>query len=347
MLIVASVQAQSGNFRVLPQDGNGPATMNADVGAAPRAYPAGLLSVPSGYPYYPNYLGPAGGYLSGASDVIGSQGQFLIDLEQRKLLGEDVKRSKLDTRRKTLDEYLYERANTPTTEDERERLRIESIRRSRNDPPPHEIWSGRALNELLLAIQQMQIQNGPGRTVLLNPDVVSRINVTSGNGTGQTGLLREGGKLKWPMVLKKPIFAEERKKLDELMPQAVQEAQSGSINDDVVQGMKDAVAGLDERVKRSIEEITATEYSQAKRFIRELSSTVKALQDPNVANYLGGKWVARANTVADLVDQMTRQGLKFAPAVTGEEAAYTALHTAMVAYYVPPNPSRPWDPAAK
>ena len=46
-----------------------------------------------------------------------------------------------------------------------------------------------------------------------------------------------------------------------------------------------------------------------------------------------------------MTQQMTRQGLRFAPAVPGDESAYTALHSAMVEYVAPPD--RSWDPLAK
>ena len=38
------------------------------------------------------------------------------------------------------------------------------------------------------------------------------------------------------------------------------------------------------------------------------------------------------NTVAELVANMTGQGLRFAPAASGDEPSYTALHRAMVTY---------------
>ena len=37
-------------------------------------------------------------------------------------------------------------------------------------------------------------------------------------------------------------------------------------------------------------------------------------------------------TVADLVGYMTSNGLKFAPAVSGDEAAYASLYSALAAY---------------
>jgi hypothetical protein len=42
--------------------------------------------------------------------------------------------------------------------------------------------------------------------------------------------------------------------------------------------------------------------------------------------------------VGELVQQMTSQGLRFAPSVTGGEPAYTALHQALVTYTLSMNP---------
>jgi hypothetical protein len=348
-------RAQSDNFRVVQQAPDVGSTMTGNVVGPPRGYQAGVLSMPvptpsypPGFPgWYPSWLGPAGGYLSGASDVISSQGQFIQDVQQRNLMEQQVKQAKMDTRRRALDEYLWERQVLPTQEDERERVRMEQLRRSRNDPPPSEIWSGLALNNLLLAIQQMQVKNGPGPTVLINQAILPRINVTSGTTTGQAGLLRDGGRLRWPLVLNRPVFAADRQRMDELMDQAVQQARSGSTDADTLQGMIDTVNSLSAAIRAHIDDFTATDYSRAKVFLREIRSTIRALQDPNVANYLTGKWVACGNTVAELVDGMTRQGLRFAPALRGDEPAYTALHRDMVAYFVWPDNSPTWDPVAK
>jgi len=57
-----------------------------------------------------------------------------------------------------------------------------------------------------------------------------------------------------------------------------------------------------------------------------------ALQDPNVAHFFDRKYEARGKTVGDLVDYMSKNGLRFAPAVPGDEAAYRALQTFLAAY---------------
>src|SRR5262249_9748759 len=144
-----------------------------------------------------------------------------------KLTKEEAKQAQLKTRRQSFDEWLYERAHRPTSEDERERLLQEKIRRSRNDPPPGEIWSGKALNDLMVGIRRMQAQRIPGPTVPLHPDRLKQITVTAGatgTGTGSIGLLREGGKLYWPLTLKRPAYEEERRKVDQLAAQAYRQA---------------------------------------------------------------------------------------------------------------------------
>jgi hypothetical protein len=80
-------------------------------------------------------------------------------------------------------------------------------------------------------------------------------------------------------------------------------------------------------------EMPPLEYSESKRYLNQLGEAVKALQDPNVRNYLNGKYAAKGKTVAELVENLTRvQGLEFAPATPGDEAAYRALYQAMHAY---------------
>ena len=86
-------------------------------------------------------------------------------------------------------------------------------------------------------------------------------------------------------------------------------------------------------------------YGADRRFLNELNDTITILQDPNVAKYVNQTWSAKGSTVADLTREMTRQGLKFAQATTGDQAAYVALHSGMVAYYAVPD--KPWDPQAK
>jgi hypothetical protein len=91
--------------------------------------------------------------------------------------------------------------------------------------------------------------------------------------------------------------------------------------------------GLQDALLREISEMAPPDYIESKRFLNNLSEAVKALSDPNIQNYLTGKYAAKGRNVAELVDNMTKvQGLQFAPASPGDEAAYRALYRALQTY---------------
>jgi hypothetical protein len=308
----------------------------SSVTPTPYAPAVGYQQPPPYAPYYPPSAygyGSAGGGLTGLANVYNSQGQYQIQYQQSQLMKQQVDQAKLDTRRKSLDEWNYEQANTPTLEDNREKARQMNIRRSRKDPPPTEIWNGKALNDLLGAIQQEQSRYGvQGPMVPLSPALLQNINLSAGTFVGSIGLLRDGGKLEWPFALRNSVFDKNRKNLDELCPKAWQEAGAGAVTFNTVTAMNTTVDSLIKQLDDEVANMTPSDYTRSRRYLRELHDTVQALQSPDVAKYVGGQWKARGNSVGELVYNMTQQGLKFAPAVDGGESAYTALHQALVAY---------------
>jgi hypothetical protein len=313
-----------------------PSSANFSSQPPPPAYPANV---------YNGYQGAAGGYLSGGASVINAQGNMMVQQQQAFQMKEQYHQMKIDTRRKQLDEQLYERAVKPTEEDDRERARLEQVRRARNNPPPTEIWAGKALNELLLAIQQQQAKGVQGPNVPLQPNLLQHINVTGGQTGGSIGLLRNGGKLDWPFTLRTSDYDSDRKNMDKLALAAYNQAGSGQVDADTIQGMTNEVNTLMGQLKSNIDNISANDYIKAKRYLNDMNGTITALQDPNVANYVNRKWTAQGNNVAQLTQEMGQQGLRFAPATPGDESAYTSLHTRMVAYFI--YPDKPWDPLAK
>jgi hypothetical protein len=269
----------------------------------------------------------------------------MVQNQQALQMREGVLQSRQDTRRKTLDEYLYERANTPTKEDDAERYRMEMLRTSRDHPSPTEIWSGKAPNRILQAIQRQTAQGVQGPNVPLDPDTVAHINVTSGENAGNYAMLKNGGKLTWPDALLDSAFDDNRKKLDQLSAEAAQQVQSGAVDGATVRNMKKALGSLQTELRQNVSNIDINDYSQAKDCLRNLDGAIKALQDPNVGSIASRRWSAQTSTVADLTQQMTRQGLKFAPALPADQAAYNALYQALVTYLV--WPQKPWDSTAK
>ncbi|MBL8794456.1 MAG: hypothetical protein JNM56_11165 [Planctomycetia bacterium] len=298
----------------------------------PVAVPVG-----GGFNYSPFYgADPYGGYLRGTADVINAQGNYLMQVEQAYMASEQVKQAKLDTRRKRLDEYLYEKSVLPTLEQQRDEEQRQQYLRSRNNPPQTEIWSGKALNDLLLAIVKTQTDTGlHGPAVPLDYEMLPHLNFTSGApGTtdNNASMLRDGGKLRWPFPLQRPAFTKQRAEIDKLTAQAVKMTIDGNLDFQTLDGLSKNVDQLRRDLKANVADMGANEYIQSVKYVNQLSDNVKLLSQPNAANYLNGKWEAKAVSVGELIEQMTKQGLRFAPAAAGDESYYNSLHRSLADY---------------
>jgi hypothetical protein len=311
------------------QVGGGP-TVNRTV--APTVNPNAFAPVGfSPYGFTP-YVSPAYGFLSGAADVINANGQYLNSVQDARLRQSQADMSKLDLRQRIIQQKQYEYSLMPNPEDVRQKEMMERLRRSRNDPPLTEIWSGDALNSLFMAIQRGQKQGLRGPKVPLADSLLNRINVTTGTTTAGAGMLRNVTRFEWPLILTDAAFSKEREQIEKLAREAVDQVGSGPVAPATIRSLNTAVAAMESTIKRKVADITPTEYVQGMRYVRELRDSFKVFQDPNASNYFNGKFTARGPTVYDLVNQMSSQGLRFAPAARGDEDAYTSLHRALVIY---------------
>jgi len=276
---------------------------------------------------------PYEGYLNGAASVTTANAQYQQTIQQAKLTREEARRSALQTRRATIEERLYELSLQPDPEKIRQEQMMKSLQRSRNNPPLVEIWSGTALNDLLRDIQSSHTSGLPGsREVPLSPEVLKHINVTTGTTYGGVGLLRGDGKLTWPYSLQQSIFEDQRKRLDELLPKAVEEARAGPVSAPLLNNIRSTQQQLGRVLDAHVSDLTPSEFTEASRYLRELNSSVRVLQQSDVSKYFRPAWTPKGATVGELVQQMTREGLRFAPAVSGDESYYTSLHRALVDY---------------
>lgn len=279
---------------------------------------------------------PYGGYLNGAASVIQAQGQFMINRQQASIMREQARQERVRTRRAIFDEWLYERENTPTIEDERQRMRAEELRRALNDPPLTEVWSGDALNKLLKSLQQVQVTGVRGPTVPLDPTLLQQVNVSPGstiNTGANIGVLRTGQPLSWPLALSDARYDRDRNAVDTLIKQAVESVTTGLLKPQTLRDLNTHLRNLENDLRKQVTELPTAQYLDAKRYIGQVQNAVKALEQPNASNFFNAKWTAQGSDVAGLVDYMTTNGLLFASATRGQENAYTALHRAFVGYY--------------
>src|SRR5262249_27012638 len=139
------------------------------------------------------------GYLA---DPYGYHGlAHVIDSQSRaRILNEEAFSKKIDNRRKMKEQLLWERNHLPTAADDLERDRREQVKRAQNSPTT-EVWSGKALNDLLGQIRNELPKNPALRQACaetaLDEQMLAQINITDGTG-GNLGPIKRG-QVEWPL----------------------------------------------------------------------------------------------------------------------------------------------------
>jgi hypothetical protein len=339
----AQGQMVNPNFRVpTTMPGAGPGVATAVLGAQLQTGMATITSTPFGYTQSPNgsgyggynsyYPDPAGGYLRGVADLTKANSQYQVTIQQARLVQSQADMSKLDVRRRIFDEARYERMMTPSPEEVRVAEMTAALNRARREPPLGEIWSAKALNDLFLYLASQQAKGVRGPNISLDEDMLKRINLTSGVG-GSIGILKDGGKLQWPLPLQNKEFDESRKRMDGYTVELVKGLKFNNAPD--VATLKDMQADLkrlNDSLTKNVGDLSPTQFIEAKRYLNHLEDAIKALQDPNVGNFFTQKWSAKGKTVAELIKHMSDQGLRFAPAAPGDEPSYRGLYQAFNAF---------------
>lgn len=218
----------------------------------------------------------------------------------------------------------------PRVEEEREIKRQEQVVRARQSPPLTEVWSGQSLNDLLIDLQRLQERGVKPADLAIEERTLEQISVTTGKAGGSIGLLRQSS-LAWPALIRRDSFDDDRKRIEELLSIAVNQGSSGPVEPAIVDATVRALLVLHEHV-RQFPNADAMEYMEAKRYLRHLQDATEALRRPEAVKLMAGEYAARGRSVEELVKNMTTSGLRFAPALPGQEPAYAALHRALAAY---------------
>jgi hypothetical protein len=280
------------------------------------------------------FVPPVQGYLQGVAAVTNANAQYQVTIQQARLAQVQADQARLDVRRRIREEREYELARRPTPEQIRTAEMRATLARVRNNPPDGDIWSAVALNALLTASQGYRRLGLYGPAIPLDPEVLRHVNVTTGTRRGSTGALNYGQPLNWPLALRSTdTFDGDRSKLDKLVAELVRQATSSQgVEADTLRDAQAIQRGMETKLLAMVADLTPDQFISSRRFLNELRDSLRTLEDPNAGRFLSHEWAARASTVGELVDEMTRQGLRFAPAVLGNEPSYTILFQWLAAY---------------
>jgi hypothetical protein len=308
-------------------------------GASMAAGYGGYGSSPysSGYGGYGSYEDPYAGYLRGVAAVTSANGNYLNQVQQARLEQTQADSARLDLRRRILEEAATERKNWLNPETQRQQDIHDAYVRAAHEPPVTEILSGRSLNDLynhVFPLQERARQQGQRLPeVHLDPDMLRQVNLVGAGSAGSVALLKDRGRLTWPLVLQGPEYEVPRTRLSALATAAIDQLRlNNPVGPATLRDMQADVQRMSDTLLRNVGNVSPTEYVEAKRFLGGLESAIRALQDPNVGNQLNQNWTPRAQNVAELVDFLSQRGLRFAPATPGDEPAFRNLHQRMAAY---------------
>jgi hypothetical protein len=200
--------------------------------------------------------------------------------------------------------------------------------------PPVEILSAKALNRLLKELQQRQAKGIRGPSIPLNADLLAHINVVGRDAGLDIGLLKDGGRLRWPEVLQEPACKSERERIDSLLPGAIDQARKKQLSAERARDLTTPLEKLNNYLMDKVTEFSPSQFIEAKRFLSRLGDGIKALEEKGLGTWLeaNAKLPSKVKKVAELVQFMDQNELKFAPAISGDEAAYRLLYQALVAF---------------
>jgi hypothetical protein len=300
---------------------------------SPTATPfatAPTTGTPETNPYYGSN---PDGYLTGAAAVTGANGQYEIQIQEARLRRELYRQAAVDTRRKIAYEARYERNNLHAEQERPDRERALALDRARKDPPLTEILSGRALNDLYRHAASQQSKGRPGPEVRLTEDVLKKINLVPPGSRANAGLLKDEGKLCWPLPLQGKEFDDARTSLQRALEDAVQQVRfNNPVKPGTLKGLNADLKRLKDALRASIADLSPSEHIATQRYLRQVGHAVTALSDPKVATDFNQNRTPEGKNVGELVHYMAQNGLEFAPAVPGDEGAYAALYYALAAF---------------
>jgi hypothetical protein len=285
-------------------------------------------------------MNPYQGYLSGAADITRASAQYYSTIQQARLTREEARRSAFQTRRAMIEEIQWEREHMPDPDKIRQKTLERELSRARVSPPLNDIWDARSLNALLryLIGQQGRLDTQPGQrerepNIPLNEDVLAHINYRIGNTRGNVGLLKDGGKLKWPLSLSGESFKEGREALQSLLINAYKTAEGdNNIDSNTLSDLRAHYKAMEQTLDANVNQMSLDDRMKAKRYLGQVKDSIDALKNPLLRKILTQQLKPNAHNVAELVRFLSKNGLEFAPASPKDEPAYVALYHALASF---------------
>jgi hypothetical protein len=199
------------------------------------------------------------------------------------------------------------------------------------EDPQAQIFRGKALNALLDELRQQQARGITGPRVEIKEEVLRQVNWAKDSGSNP-GLIKYARRIPWPRTLQADQFRIPREKIDLLLRQAMEQAEKTRVSAEVVKDLVQARDQLQQTLLDQVGDLSPNQFIEARRFLLFVDGAVKALEGTDIVEHLrlAKQMAARVKTVADLVQFMGQNKLRFTPMLPGEQAAYESLYKSLL-----------------
>ena len=305
--------------------GNSPYSLST-MGGSPYGSSGGYGSSYNS-PY--GYQDPVGAALQGYASLTAATGQLQVNYQQARILREQARQASIDTARRRVELENWYRSMQPTPQQLRDQQAAAELTTARKEAPDTDITSGKALNVLLRSIQRSPALN-LAASMALDEDNLKQINLAGAGTSGNVGMLKDVTKISWPETLQDSSYDKQRKRLNQNLVHAVTILKDGDpVPESTLKDIRADYKTINDKINEGADELSAGQYIESRRFLNQLNQAIRALGDKNVGKHFNKTWAAKGKNVAELVAHLTKEGLGFAAATPGDEAAYKSLYLAM------------------
>jgi hypothetical protein len=287
----------------------------------PRGTSMGYMSGGSASGYSAAYSTPAAADFQKAQYAAGAMRKYGYPDEAKKTINE---------------QWDYEKGATtpaPAAGGKAPAAEPDALQRALGAADEHAVASGEALNHILAAITASEAKGAKGVSAYLPPRVLDEIRFGTPAGDA-LNLVRLSGRLPFPPAFAAPELVDLRDALERDFAAVADPLLTGKAADPTkVTKLEQTLKKAEDLAPPVIRNLSFEEAIASRKFLNQLSNTVRFLKSSSGAGLVVPAWSTEGANVAELVKQMTKFKLQFAPAQPGSEPIYFALHKALSAYF--------------
>ena len=291
-----------GGYGLSTVGGGNPYFGGGSLSTSPYGGPYGLSTVPytGGYvppysqPYYnlgnlsSSRLDPYSGYLQGLAAVTASTGQYQKDIQQARITRYKANDAAIENARRIIQhEAWLENHRYLSTQAVLDRQLAADLASARREAPRSDIWSGKALNDLLRSVVSSKTSLARGPSLSLEDDTLKHINLSTKATSCNAGMLRDNGKLTWPVGLMEDSLQAPRERLSRKLEEAVDSIKNGkNPSATKLKEISEDFTTIQKKLNdETYNDIPVSDYLAAKRYLAKLKDAITALRDPNAKKF--------------------------------------------------------------